>query len=346
MKIKIITIFQIIILSFVIFKSPCVFGKTKDNKQNNRYDNNPILATVDGEPVYLNEVVTKDIHDLLEKLYKSLGNAAAPLVMEKLKKKHPEFVKIKKVKITDDEIKNFYNNNNLSRQGSFNDLKGQIKMLLEGKNTSRQIAQKITEAINYGWVENYISPPEEFLITANFKQAHIRGNPEAKVALLEFSDYQCPFCGRVQNSIKYLIKKYEKKVAFGYRHFPLPFHRQADEAAIAAECARDQGKFSEMHNLLFSRVRNQSIKELKQYGRDIKISSQSKYEECIDTEKYRGRVNNDREDAAMIGINGTPGFIIGNYNSKTKTIRGEIISGALPRDYLESNIKKYLKKNR
>ncbi|NIP99362.1 MAG: thioredoxin domain-containing protein, partial [Nitrospinaceae bacterium] len=74
---------------------------------------------------------------------------------------------------------------------------------------------------------------------------------DRKVFVLEYSDFQCPFCRRVQPTLKKLRKRYASKVQFGYRHFPLPFHKQAVRLAEAVECARDQGRFWEFQDILY-----------------------------------------------------------------------------------------------
>ena len=121
-------------------------------------------------------------------------------------------------------------------------------------------------ALKKGWVISNLEAPSDFLLKGNIKTGYLRGNKKASVILLEYSDYQCPFCSRVQSTIRKLIDKYQDRVAFGYRHFPLAFHKEADEAAIASECAREQGKFEEIHRLLYSRQKAQGKEELKKYA--------------------------------------------------------------------------------
>ena len=160
--------------------------------------------------------------------------------------------------------------------------------------------------------------------------------------LLEFSDYQCPYCNRIQPTLRTLINKYKEKVAFAYRHFPLAFHYDADEAAIAAECAGEQGKYGEMHTLLYNNQQALRPVNLKEYARQLKIQNRAKFDQCVDQEKYRDKVNKDINEGKLLGINGTPGFVIGLYDPKTKIVRGELLSGAQPQEEFERLIQKYL----
>ena len=180
------------------------------------------------------------------------------------------------------------------------------------------------------------------MLAGNIKTGYLRGNKKASVILLEFSDYQCPFCGRVQPTISRLINDYKDRVAFGYRHFPLSFHKEADEAAIAAECAREQDKFLELHLLLYIRQKAQTSSDLKNYAREIKVRSPEKFDKCLDSEKFRGLVEQDIKDGSKLGITGTPGFLIGAFNPKTGEIKGEVLSGAQPYNVFKKTLDKYL----
>ena len=97
---------------------------------------------------------------------------------------------------------------------------------------------KYSIGIEKGLIVSHLEIPSKFFTKGNLKTAYVRGNKKASVILIEFSDYHCPFCRKIQTTINKLIKKFGDRVAFGYRHFPLSFHKEADEAAISSECAR------------------------------------------------------------------------------------------------------------
>lgn len=324
-------------------------GAPKANKEEtatplNFYNNNPVLATAEGEPIYLEELVNKNIHDQLQQLYQLLNSELKVRLIEKLSEKHPDLKLKNDYKVSRADIENFYAGNNLSRRGPLEQMAPQIEQYLVSQAKFREVDGNMALALNKGLIKNYLKPPVDYVVSASTETAVIRHNPKAKVMLLEFSDYQCPFCGRVQPTINNLIEKYKGKVAFGYRHFPLQFHTEADEAAIAVECARDQGKFEEMHQLLFQNQRNQHIPELKSYARKIEVADLKKFDQCLDNDTYRDRVDQDIQDGAKIGISGTPGFLIGTYDEEKQEVRGEILSGAQPAHAFEQALIKYLSK--
>mgnify|MGYP006285337169 CR=1 FL=1 len=150
----------------------------------------------------------------------------------------------------------------------------------------------------------------------------VKGDPNAPVTIVEFSDYECPFCARFYSET---FSKIEEnyintgKVKFVYRDFPLSFHANAQKAAEAAECAGDQGKYYEMHDLLFEKGVSGGVDAFKSYAIEIGLDS-SEFDSCLDSGKFESEVQKDFEDGRALGVQGTPAFII----------NGQAISGAQP----------------
>lgn len=307
------------------------------------YSNNAIIGTVAGEDIRIGDVMNKKIHDLMGNLYNALEQQLAQLALEKLAKTNQDF-QMPAIAITDQQINDFYLKNQLKKRGTLEQYQSQIKQYLTQQQRSTQLASHYARAFQQGLVKTYLEPPPEFLVSAFVGTAVIRTEANARVMFLEFSDYQCPYCSKAQGAITNLMEKYKGQVVFGYRHFPLAFHKEADEAANAVECAREQGKFEEMHKILYANQRQQFPDDLKNYGRRIKIKNLTQFDQCLDQGKYRDLVQNDIKAGAAIGINGTPGFIIGTYDPKTKKVTGEVLSGALPQENFEQLIQKYLNK--
>lgn len=148
----------------------------------------------------------------------------------------------------------------------------------------------------------------------------LKGDADADVTIIEFSDFECPFCGRFySDTLPQIVKEYidTGKVNLVYKDFPLPFHQSAKIAAIASECAEEQGKFWEMHDKLFegqSSWGNQgpgvSVPAFKQYAADLKLDT-NKFNSCLDSEKYASEVDADMAEAGSY-VSGTPSFFIGN----------------------------------
>ncbi len=306
------------------------------------FDSNPMVAELENQPVRLEDLRNKKIYDLSLQLYQQLQEQLILHTLENLENKHKEINSKPRISISEEQILAVYEGNNLKERGSLDKFRPQIRQYLKAQLRQEMLLNQFGMALEKGWVKSYLSPPSEFTQEASIKTAYIRGNPKAKVMILEFSDYQCPYCSRIQGTVQKLIKTYEKKIAFGYRHFPLGFHTEADDAAMAVECAREQGKFEEMHELLYANQKAQFPEDLKKYSRRIGIKNKKKFDQCLESEQYRGLVNQDMEDGASLGISGTPGFFIGRYNPDKRRIKGELLSGAQPLNAFENLIAKYL----
>jgi len=306
------------------------------------YHPNPVLGFVDGNQVTFEDVRNKKTNDLSLKLYQQLSVRLMEYSIKKLASKHSEINLTPEKKVSLKEIIAFFEQNNLKERGTLQQLRPQIKQFLQKQIQNQHLLNQYSLALEKGWAVSHLEPPSEFMLVGNIKTGYLRGNKKAPVILLEFSDYQCPFCGRVQPTISRLINDYKDRVAFGYRHFPLSFHKEADEAAIAAECAREQDKFLELHLLLYSRQKAQTSDDLKKYAREIKVKSPEKFDKCLDSEKFRGLVQQDFSDGSKLGITGTPGFLVGAFNPKIGEIKGEVLSGAQPYNVFKKTLDKYL----
>lgn len=161
-------------------------------------------------------------------------------------------------------------------------------------------------------------------ISGNFtgglaEENHIRGNKNAKVKLVEYSDFQCPFCERAYPTLQQVLKDYGDKVSLEYRHYPLSFHPFAQKAAEASECAAEQGKFWEFHDKNFENQTSLSFEALKQWAKDLGLNTK-KFNNCLDTDKYAQKVADQTKEGGAKGVNGTP----------TTFINGQPVVGAQP----------------
>jgi protein-disulfide isomerase len=172
-----------------------------------------------------------------------------------------------------------------------------------------------------------INNPKFLLVTTDDPSA---GNPEAKVQIVEFSDFQCPFCQKSSSIVRDLIQSYGDKIYFVYRDFPLKNHRYAQKSAEAGECAQDQGKFWELHDKIFAN--QDKLKEIKKLALEIEGLDMKKFNQCLDSNKYQEEVKQDYEDGVSAGVDGTPTFFINN----------ELVNGAVPRAKMVEVIEKYL----
>lgn len=150
----------------------------------------------------------------------------------------------------------------------------------------------------------------------------IIGNPNAPITIIEFSDFQCPFCARFHvQTLPLLLEEYieQGKVKLVFRDFPIQsIHPNALPAAVAAECANEQGQFKAMHDMLFDNQNQWSKQEtdvalsiFSQYATEIQLD-QNTFDSCLTSGKYIEEIRNDLEDGRSYDVTGTPGFFIGN----------------------------------
>jgi len=169
------------------------------------------------------------------------------------------------------------------------------------------------------------------------EQGATLGNPDAKVVVIEFSDFECPFCKRFwSETFPQLKKNYidTGKIFFAYRHFPLDIHPNAEVAARASICAQEQDKFWEYHDAIFENQASLSIAALKQWASGISGMNVSKFSSCVDSGKYADVVANDLSEALSAGVNGTPSFFI----------NGQLLVGALPYSAFQTALDEALSK--
>lgn len=161
----------------------------------------------------------------------------------------------------------------------------------------------------------------------------LRGNPEATIDVIEYSDFECPFCLRHVDSINQMLAEYGDRVRLAYRHFPLSFHPEAQKAAEASECAAEQGKFWEMHDKIFeaNAAGTMGVETWKQYAADLGLNT-GQFNDCLDSGKYAQAVQDDYNEGTAAGVQGTPATFI----------NGQMVSGAVPYEQLKAAIEAQL----
>lgn len=136
-----------------------------------------------------------------------------------------------------------------------------------------------------------------------------RGNPNASVYLVEFSDFQCPACKTAKPTVDAIVSQYIDRLVFAYRHFPLDKHAFAQKAAEAAEAAGAQGKFWEMYDLLFENQDELSDAKIVVLAQELSLDM-DRFTQDLDNGVFRDKVMRDRNDAAALGVNATPTFFL------------------------------------
>jgi protein-disulfide isomerase len=135
------------------------------------------------------------------------------------------------------------------------------------------------------------------------------GPEDAEVTIIEYSDFQCPYCASVVPTINQIKEKYGDRVKIVFKDFPLSFHQYAQKAAEAAQCAHEQGRFWEYHDTLFANQGSLGMASLKQYASNLGLNTEQ-FNRCLDSGKYAAEVQEDFSDGQKAGVSGTPTFFI------------------------------------
>lgn len=197
-------------------------------------------------------------------------------------------------------------------------------------NDLNKLQSKESASFAKSAISNAISSLEKARQTVPIKTTRQNG----KIVIEEFSDFECPFCGRAFPTVEQVLHEYGDQVEFVYKHFPLTsIHPRAQKASEASECARDQGMFKEYHDKLFENQRALEISNLKQYAADLGLDT-DKFNSCLDDGEKASIVNNDLQEGRQKGVSGTPTFFI----------NGQKLVGAQPYSVFKAAIDQQLAK--
>jgi protein-disulfide isomerase len=174
---------------------------------------------------------------------------------------------------------------------------------------------------------------EPYRLTFANEGAPTSGHKNAPITLVEFSDFQCPYCQSTAPTLKRIAEKFGDQVNIVYRQYPIPsLHPYATKAAEASLCANDQGKFWQLHDAMFEDQKKLTVSDLKATARRLGIDGK-KFDSCLDTGRYVEQVQNDQREAQRVGVTGTPAMFINGVS---------VDGGAVPYATLESLIQKEL----
>lgn len=214
-------------------------------------------------------------------------------------------------------------------------MRERIKKFLAMEKKKELLEKWLNEETKKSPVEVYIAKPSWPVFDIPIEGSPFFGASDAKVTLVEYSDFQCPFCKKGAEIVGELKKKYGKKLKVVFKNFPLPFHKQAMPAALAALCANEQGSdyFWKMHDKMFADQTKLEIADLKATAKSIGLDAK-KFEPCLDTSKYEAVINKDMEQAQAVEVKSTPTFFV----------NGHIINGARDVEFFSDLIDEQLAK--
>ena len=162
---------------------------------------------------------------------------------------------------------------------------------------------------------------EPFRLNVSAGNRPRRGLPTAPVEIIEYSDFECPYCTRGADALNLVLERYGDQVSFVFRHYPLPFHEHAEMAAQAASCAGDQDQFYAYHDLLFANGNALTEEDLAKYAQQVGLNERT-FEKCLTSQKHAETVAEDLAAGQQLGVTGTPAFFI----------NGRPLMGAQPLD--------------
>lgn len=227
----------------------------------------------------------------------------------------------KDVVISDKEIDAFIKDQNIPAEHINPQVREKIKSYLEMERKKEAVDKWIAEQTKKNPVEVYIPKPRRPTFPVEAGNSPFAGDKDAKVTIVEFSDFQCPFCAKGADILKEIKKKYGKKVKVVFKNFPLPFHNHAEQAAVAGMCANEQStdSFWKMHDEMFANQDSLDAEGLKKTAKKIGLKMDA-FEKCLTENKYLAQVKADMEEGKNVKVKSTPTFFI----------NGQLINGAQP----------------
>ena len=212
-----------------------------------------------------------------------------------------------KVSVTDAELKSVYaaNKARFGNKGEAEALEQVRSAVTQQRQTERRNAFARELRAKYD-VKVLLEP---YRVPVELAGAPVRGNPKAPVTIVEFSDFQCPFCVRARPTVSRVREVYGERVRFAFRHYPLDFHPQAQKAGEAAACAGEQDRFWQMHDRLWENSSKLQVPELKAHAQALGLDA-SGFASCLDSGRYAARVERDMAAGQSYGVSGTPAFFV------------------------------------
>jgi protein-disulfide isomerase len=307
-------------------------------QQAKRQATGDVVATVGGTPITLAEVDEKALDaptsnfsgKLSQALYEARRAALDEIVASRLMDDAAKAqgvdrstlvekeITAKVPGVTDADVEAWYRVNQARVQGAaLEQVRQPIRSYLT-QERMQDVRQRYIDALKGRTpVKVMLEPPRQAVKGA--ATSPVRGPANAPIEIVEWSDFQCPFCQRVGPSLKQVFDTYGDRVKLVYREYPLPNHPNARPASEAGQCANEQGKFWPMHDKMFANQQRLGASDLKQYASELGLDTAT-FNACFDTHKYAAQVEADIAAGNDAGVNGTPALFI----------NGRMLSGAQP----------------
>lgn len=307
---------------------------------------NEILGYYNSIPVKRSDLTSRDLQNIFDaenQVYSAVENAIAKKYFDSVIEKYMKDKSIsdrnaaeqmylrENVKVTDSEVKAFVKQNAENPQLKGKTEKQQedlVRPYLTQQAAGSYFKSLVAKATADGKIQiTGVKKPQMPRIQIEIGNAPFLGPKEAPITIVEFADFQCPYCSMVVPTVTEIMKKYNGKVRLVFKNFPLSFHDQAMNAAIAAECAQDQGKYWQMHDKLFENHSHLNAALYEKLAGDLKLDV-NKFKACLADQKVKAHIESELNYGQTLGITATPAFYI----------NGVQLMGALPKEEFEKVI--------
>jgi protein-disulfide isomerase len=294
-----------------------------------------VAASIGGEQIKeadLEKGIESDLYEAEMKVYEIKFAKLQSMLLEKFMNSDPdkkglsndEFLDkfiAKNIKISDAEVEKFIKDRQIPKDQVNPEIKTRIVEFLTVEQKKAAVDKWLAEKTKKSPVEVYIQKPTLPVFDVTVGDAPFKGGSDAKVTIVEFSDFQCPFCSKGSVILAELEKKYGNKIKIAFKHYPLPFHSQARLAAEASMCANEQNVkyFWKMHDAMFADQTKLDKDNLITTAKKAGVK-EADFKTCLDSGKFKARIDSDVAEGGKIGIKSTPTFFI----------NGKLISGAQP----------------
>jgi len=218
--------------------------------------------------------------------------------------------------VTTEQVEAFFAENQARINQPLDQIRPQIEQYL-GQQRQQALRNELLASLKSSYGARVLLAVERMEVAEAGSPA--KGPAEAPITIVEFSDFECPFCSRVLPAIEQALETYGDQVRLVFRQFPLNIHPHAQKAAEASLCAADQGKFWEMHDALFANQRELGVDQLKATAVRLGIDA-GVFDACLDGGQHAGRIAADMADGQAAGVTGTPAMFI----------NGRFLNGAVP----------------
>ncbi len=302
------------------------------------------IATIEGQPIYEQDLMSVAGPSLLElgkQEYKAKSDALDKLIHKKIvdaeaKKRGLTAEELLKQEAdskiadpSDDEAKGYYLAVKSQTTLPFDQIKTQVKQLLKTSEIQQAREKYVNSLRDKADISILLQMPS---VEVGYDPARVRGDAKAPITIVEFSDFQCPYCQRAEPTLKDLLAKYKGRVKLAFRDFPLQtLHPNAQIAAEAGRCAGEQGKFWEFHDAMYADQTKLNEPSLLETARSLGLNQES-FRSCLTGSKFKAQIEQDFQDGTRAGVSGTPGFFI----------NGVFVNGAQPEADFEKVIESEL----